>query len=70
MLHLRQIRSLISNSSKKDSLCMNFPFPTGTGLIVADPIDMNQRLSPGLTGAAFNTAGTRQTKAFVPALNI
>lgn len=49
---------------------MNFPFPTGTGLIVADPIDMNQRLSPGLAGAAFNTAGTRQNKAFVPALNI
>jgi hypothetical protein len=49
---------------------MNYPSLTGTGLIVADPIDMNQRLSPGLAGAAFNTAGTRQTKAFVPAFNI
>lgn len=49
---------------------MNFPSLTGTGLIAADPIDMKQHLSPGLTGAAFNTAGTRQNKAFVPALNI
>lgn len=49
---------------------MNFPSRTGTGLIVADPIDMIQRLSPGLSGAAFNTVCTRQNKAFVPALNI
>jgi hypothetical protein len=31
---------------------------------------MIQRLSPGLSGAAFNTAGKRQNKAFMPALNI
>jgi len=49
---------------------VNYPFLTGTGLIVADLIDMIQRLAPGLTGAAFNTAGRRQTKAFEPALNI
>ncbi len=42
----------------------------GTGQIVADPIDMIQRLSPGLSGAEFNMAGERQSKAFTPTLNI
>lgn len=46
------------------------PSRTGTGLIVAEPIDFIQRLSPGLSGAAFNSAGKRQDKAFVPAFNI
>ena len=48
---------------------MNSPFPAGTGLIVADPIDIVRRLSPGLTGAAFNTAGKRQNRASMPAFN-
>jgi len=49
---------------------MNFHFPTGMGLIVADPIEMIQRLSPGLSGAALHTAGKRQKQAPMPTLNI
>ena len=42
----------------------------GTALIVADPIDMIQHFSPGLSGTAFNTADKRQNKAFMSTLNI
>jgi len=33
-------------------------------------MDLIQHLSPGLSGAAFNSVGKRQDKAFVPTLNI
>jgi len=47
---------------------MNFPFPMGTGLIVADPINIIQRFAPAPSGAALDMPNERHSKAFVPAL--